>query len=440
MRIGAKALLGGFLGVAAIGCASVASAGGGPFVLGYGPIAHQSGGTGTAVGFDGFAGSSNPGKLAFVDDRVDIDLLLFMPQRSIERRDSGTPFDFKTTSRNGIFFLPEFGYAHRLDARWSWGVSVYGNGGLNTEYHGNTGIPNTNANPGKCGDRPGNFFAGCGKLGFDLAQLIIAPTLSWQLTPGQSVGISPLIAYESFRAYGFQAFEGLSKSPDNVTNRGADTAFGGGVRVGWFGHLLPWLDGGAAYATRIYLQKFDDYKGLIPEGGSLDIPANASVGVGIHPWTDWTVGLEVQRLFFRNVRAFGNGEQNSIDDPVNDPFGSKNGTGFHWDDNTLYRAAVAWKATPRLTTRAGFVYSRRPYADRSANSTSLNLFAPNPIYHWTAGFTYALGTSSELHLAYGKYVNSRFSGESVSGPLGIGGTEFSRPNVDTVMLGYSRRF
>jgi long-chain fatty acid transport protein len=433
------ASVGSLLLAVASGWAGIANAGGGQFVLGYGPTAHQSAGTSAAVGFDGFSGASNPGKLSFVDDRVDVDLLVFMPDREIERRDSDTPFDFKTKSRNGIFFLPEFGYARRLDPKWSWGVALYGNGGLNTEYHGDTGVPETNANPAKCGDRPGNFFAGCGKIGFDLTQLIVAPTLSWQFRPGQSVGIAPLLAYQRFKAYGFQAFEAFSQSPDNVSNRGYDDAFGGGVRVGWFGRVLPWLDAGAAYSSRIYLQKLDKYKGLIADEGKLDVPANLSVGIGVRPSQDWTIGLDVARIFFRSVHAYGNGVQNSINDPAGAPLGSENGTGFHWDNNTIYRGSVAWNATPRLTTRVGIAYGKRPYDDGDANTSSLNLFAPNPHYQWTAGFTYLAGAKDELHLAYGKYVNSKFSGESATGPIGIGGTESVTPDVDTIMLGWSRR-
>ena len=47
---------------------------------------------------------------------------------------------------------------------------------------------------------------------------------------------------ERFKAYGFQAFEGVSSAPDSLTNRGYDEAYGAGVRVGWFGRITPWLE------------------------------------------------------------------------------------------------------------------------------------------------------------------------------------------------------
>lgn len=56
-----------------------AEAGNGYFILGHGPMAHQSAGTATAMGLDGFAGASNPAKLAFTDARLDLGVLSFMP-------------------------------------------------------------------------------------------------------------------------------------------------------------------------------------------------------------------------------------------------------------------------------------------------------------------------------------------------------------------------
>lgn len=180
-----------------------AQAGGGYFILGYGPLAGQSAGTSTAFGFDSFAGSSNPAKLSMTNDRLDLGVILFNPYRRISRSGAAdADYDFTTTSKNSLFVLPEAGYSRRLNDRFSWGVSLYGNGGLNTEYHGDTGVPGSNRNPAACGDRPGNFFGGCGKLGFDLSQIILAPTLAWTISDHYSFGITPLLAFQQFKAYG----------------------------------------------------------------------------------------------------------------------------------------------------------------------------------------------------------------------------------------------
>lgn len=419
---------------------SLSWAGGGYFLLGYGPYAHQSAGASAAIGLDGFSGSSNPAKLSFVEDRLDLDLLVFMPHRRIERTGSETPYDFSSTSKNSVFLLPEAGYARRVDDRWSWGLTLYGNGGLNTEYRDDTGQPDTNANPARCGSRPGNFFLGCGKLGFDLAQVVLAPIASWQYRPGQSVGITPLLAGQRIKVYGFQAFEGVSAHPDAVSNRGYDYAFGAGLRIGWFGRLKPWLDLGATYATRIHMQKFDRYRGLLADGGNFDVPQNFSIGLALRPFARWEFGADLQRIYFGDIPALSNGVLDSLEDPQERPLGSKRGSGFNWRNRSVYRAAVSYSATPALTLRAGYAYGDRPAADESADSVSFGLFAPNPIRQITAGASYRYARVHELHFAYGRYLEKEFGGPSATAAFGVGGEESITPNVDTVMIGWTRRW
>lgn len=416
---------------------ALAQAGGGYYLLGYGPLAHQAGGTSTAMGLDGFMGSSNPGKLAFVGNRLDLDFLAFSPSRRIERTDSGTPYDFSSTSKNSFYLLPEAGYARKLDERFSVGFTLYGNGGLNTEYHDDTGIPDTNANPARCGNAPGNFLFGCGKLGFDLAQVIIAPSVSWQYRPGQSLGISPLLAYQRIKVYGFQAFEATSAHPDAVTNRGYDNSFGAGVRIGWFARLLPWLDVGAAYSTKLYMEAFDKYRGLLADEGNFDIPPNLSVGVAVRPAKDWELGFDLQRIFWGDIPALRNGVLNSLEDPGK-PLGSKDGSGFNWRDRNVYRAGLSYAVSPKLTLRAGAAYGKRPSADTGANSVTLGLFAPNPLWQLTAGGTWSFDARNQIHLAVGHYLEKDFKGPSASTALGVGGEETGTPHVETLMLGWSR--
>lgn len=417
-----------------------AQAGNGYFILGYGPMAHQSAGTATAMGLDGFSGSSNPGKLSAVDARLDLGVLAFMPYRRIQRTGSDSIYDFQSTSRNSFFLLPEVGYAARIDDTLAWGVTIYGNGGLNTEYPDSTGVPDSNANPAKCGNRPGNFFAGCGKLGFDLSQLVVAPTLSWAFRKGHSIGVSPLLTYQRFKAYGLQAFEAVSAFPDEVSNRGYDEAFGAGVRVGWFGRITPWLDLGAAYATRVHMEKFNKYRGLLADGGGFDVPPNFSVGFAVRPLKQWTLGGDVQRIFYGDIKSLSNGVLASLNDPAGNPLGSRSGSGFNWRHLTNYKLAAAYQATPKLTVRAGFLYGRRPQADSSSNSVSFNMFAPNPLRQITAGFTWAINDKHDLQFAYGRYLSGTYKGPSATAGLGIGGEESVSPFVDTVMLGWTRHF
>ena len=429
------------LGLASSGLMAPAQAGGGYFLLGYGPMAHQSGGVGAAVGFDGFAGATNPAKLAFSDERLDLGLLLFSPYRRADRSGStnGT-YDLTSTSRNSFYMLPEAGYVQRINEAWSWGLTLYGNGGLNTEYLDTNGQPGTNFNPARCGDAPANLFLGCGKAGFDLAQVIVAPTLSWKFHPAHSIGVTPLLAFQRFKAYGFQAFEGVSSAPDALTNRGYDEAFGAGVRVGWFGRIAPWLDLGAAYSTRIYMQEFDKYAGLLADGGDFDVPANFSGGFALKAIKHWTFAGEVQRILFGEIRALSNGALASLQDPQNSGLGSRDGSGFNWRHQTNYRVAVIHELTPSFTLRAGYAYGKLAQADSSIDSVTFNMLAPNGRGNVTAGFTWAVNKNNDFQLAAGRYLNGSYEGPSATAGLGVGGKESVRPHVKTLMLGWTRHF
>lgn len=77
-------------------------------------------------------------------------------------------------SENDAFLIPHFGYNRAMGNGHSLGLSVFANGGMNTEYSGENG---------------GTF--GAGKTGVNLEQLFIAPTWSWEFSDGQALGISP---------------------------------------------------------------------------------------------------------------------------------------------------------------------------------------------------------------------------------------------------------
>lgn len=52
------------------------------------------------------------------------------------------------------------------------------------------------------GTPPANLLCGMGHLGVNLAQLIVAPTISYKVTPQYALAISPQIIYQAFSAEG----------------------------------------------------------------------------------------------------------------------------------------------------------------------------------------------------------------------------------------------
>lgn len=421
-------------GVVLLWLTSAVQAGGGYFALGYGPVARQMAGATTAVAGDAYAGASNPAKLLSAGNRVDVGLELFLPSRRAERRGSGTPYDFATTSRNSLFFIPEAAFSWQLRSDFALGLTVYGNGGLNTEYRDDNGLPASNFNPVACGNASANLFLGCGKAGFDLTQLVIAPTAAWQLTPKHAVGVSTLLAAQRFEAYGLQAFAPSSKYPNKVTNNGHDVAFGAGLRVGWYGELSNWLTAGVAWSSKIYMQEFDRYKGLFADG-SFDIPANYSVGLALRPTSRLLLALDLQRIEFGEVNALSNSVLATLS-PAGPALGSSGGSGFNWHNRNTLRAGIAYQWSPKLTLRAGMAYGKRPNDD-TIESVTFNLLAPNPHRAYSAGFTWQPDTHHEFHLALGQFVEQTYRGPSATAGLGVGGVEQITPHVEMIMFAWS---
>ena len=95
------------------------------------------GGASVAMAKDAFGGANNPASMVWAGDRFDIGVDLFSPKRDISRSGSGFGMlDGSVSSGSNLFFIPEFGYNKMIGWDMSAGISVYGNGGMNTDFDG----------------------------------------------------------------------------------------------------------------------------------------------------------------------------------------------------------------------------------------------------------------------------------------------------------------
>ena len=340
--------------------ATAAHATDGYFDYGYGVQAKGVGGAAVAFPQDALAIAANPAGIAFLENRLDFGLTYFQPDRSA----SLGPYHFDGNNTQQ-FYIPEAGYKHSLSSDVDFGIAVYGNGGLNTGY-----------------DKPIPGF-GNTPAGVDLTQVFITPTFSYKLNENNAIGISPIFAVQQFKAYGLENF--------GVGNNGFDYSYGGGVRIGYTGKLTDWLTVGATYQSPIWSTHFKDYANLFAEQGGFDIPQNFAVGFAIKPQKQITVALDVEEIFFSDVKSVGN--------PLSfTPLGADNGPGFGWNDVTAVKTGIAYEATDKLTLRAGFNYSSQPVPD---SQTYFNILAPAVVqYHVTAGATWRFNHDWELSAFY----------------------------------------
>jgi long-chain fatty acid transport protein len=422
----------------------------GYFQHGYGMKSKGRGGASTAMTTDAYGGASNPATMVFVGNRVEVGLDWFRPNRSARREGSAGGTGFLDGSANGNesenFFIPEFAFNYMLQPKLSLGVTVYANGGMNTDYPGGQ-LDQGVCQMGPPSGVPANLLCGSGQLGVSLEQLIIAPTLAYKVADKHSIGVSPLIAYQRFKAYGIQPFGVISSSPSDVTNNGYDHSWGYGLRIGYYGAFTPQFSVGAAYSTKMNMGDFDKYKGLFAEQGGFDIPENYSIGVAFKPTGKLTIAADYQRINNNQIRSVGN-PSNQLGCAPTFPAGpgvgsaclgaSSSSIGFGWQDINVYKLGIEYQWSERLTLRGGYNHSDNPIEPRDV---TFNILAPGVIEdHITLGFTYGLEDNSEITMAYMHAFNNSLSGPANNPYFNVGGTETIEMSQNALGIAWAKRY
>ncbi|MHB1247460.1 MAG: OmpP1/FadL family transporter [Sulfuriferula sp.] len=402
----------GLMTVAGFVLPGVAMATNGYFSSGYGMKANGMGGAATAMADDAFGGANNPASMVFAGDQLNLGISLFSPRRSAGR--NGT----NVNSDSNYFPIPEFGYNKMLNTNMSLGVTVYGNGGMNSDYAGGQF---------NCGSGPNtaNLMCGTGRLGVDLMQLIVAPTVAFKIAPNHSIGISPLIGYQRFKAEGLQAFGVKTASGGNL---GYDDSYGYGLRIGYMGKITPTITIGAAYATKMNMQKFDKYKGLFAEQGGFDMPENYNLGIAFQATPELTLALDYQRINYSGVKSLNNSSLNSTT-----LLGQSSGPGFGWQDVDVWKLGMAYQYNKQWTLRAGYNHGDNPI---QARDVTFNILAPGVVKdHATLGVTYLTNSGDELTVSYMHAFENTVSGTTNSA-LGTG-TDTIKMYQNSIGVAYS---
>lgn len=490
---------------ASVAIAPVVEATNGYFKIGYGSKNRGMAGAGMAFGQDALSPAVNPATLAGIGNRWDAGVELFNPQRESTVDASGmvvdaANFPFVATDLQGmvanansgatIFAIPNFGIAKDLGNGMTAGLALVANGGMNTRYNqnlftnafapvigqsSNNPFPAPPNPPGPSGFAgllefgfgvaPGNIDAAMGQLltnpnlgpslGVNLSQLLIMPTIAYQFNQNHSVGFSPIIGYQRFRAYGLGIFAGFSSDPGKLTNNGDDDAWGAGARIGYQGRIGP-VSFGASATSKIYMQEFDDYAGLFAEKGDFDIPATYGAGLAIEVTPKITLAADVTRILYSGVTAINNDGPTANEffsgfafalsggtapgTSVSNPLGTNDGWGFGWDDVTVYKIGVNYAYSNKWTFRAGFNYAELPYDN---DQTLFNVLAPAVVEkHITAGFTYSPSTTSEITATYMHVLRNDIE-NTFSGSGGFAGFSYSARNAmqqNAIEVSYSRKF
>ncbi len=441
----------------------------GYFAHGWGTKSKAMAGVAAALPQDTLVAATNPAGMAFVGNGLDLGVSFFSPSsRGYEANgDFSTdamgfptaPFITPGTydSDKDLFYIPSFGYNRELDSSHTIGVSIFGNGGMNTRYTDRPVFENFAAFPNQLAvqdpsqapagtiasptgllfmstpqglvpvtgpaDAPNNanpngIFTATTPTGVDLNQLFIEVPYTLKLGDGrQSIAIAPVFAIQRFKAYGLEPFRQLSINPDKVTNNGYEYTYGAGAHVGWYGELSDRLALGASYRTTVWMSKLDDYAGLFADDGEFDIPAMFNAGLAYKVQPNVTLAVDYQHIFYDEVSAIANANDLDITQcqaPGAKPafcLGGGSGLGFGWDSMDILKLGVRWDQSAKLKLYGGVSYNSDPF--KTDTQGLFNILAPAVVrWHVSVGATYAYSPKDEINIAFTYVPKETFDGTS----------------------------
>jgi long-chain fatty acid transport protein len=374
---------------------------------GYGPEALAMGGA--AMGYDNGTAAmmNNPATLQLgkPGTRADLALGLLGPNvTSMGEKSGGTSY-----------IMPALGWV-KTQERYSYGIGVFGQGGMGTEYSA------SGMNAAGTG-QPVRSELAVGRVIFPFSYKLnpavnLGATLdySWASLDmrmgalfGQMAGMSPTPTGQFAGMMG-AIMQGQMPAPPNVRiDFSNNNDFTGAAKSsGWtgkFGATVQATDSlrlGAAYQmkTRLGDMKTGGDGASLTLGQSLSgqmvvhdfqMPASVSAGAAWQARPDLMLVADVKRIDWSSVM------QN-----FRMTFISSQGMGTmgfalpqNWKDQTVLSLGGAYKATEKLTLRAGYNHASNPVPDAYVHP----LFPAIVKNHYTAGFGYALTAQWSLDAA-----------------------------------------
>lgn len=373
-----------------IGLPSVGHATNGMFLIGQGMKARGAGGAAIAFPQDALAGAANPATIGFLESRADIGGDLFLPDAEVELG------GFSQKSRANTYVMPVMGMGYKFNRKLTMGFSATPAGGGGSRYSQNVYNKITGADVDAT-------------LGVQLMVMQMSPTVAYRLNKQNQIGASVVMSLQTFRAFGLDYFSNFTSTglfTDKLTNNGNDWSYGAGGRVGWMGRFMnERLSLGAAYTSRIYMTEFRKYTDLFAEKGDIDTPSNFGVGIAYEFTPKLTVAMDVTRTLYSDINSIGNASVTISGSPfpvsqTENALGLKNGLGFGWNDQTVYKLGTAYKYNNDWTFRAGWNYGKSPI-DETNGEVLFSIVAPAVVqHHLTLGATYAASPNAEWSFSY----------------------------------------
>ncbi|HMM47740.1 MAG TPA: outer membrane protein transport protein [Thiobacillaceae bacterium] len=328
----------------------------GMIMEGYGPIASGMGGASMAYDNGTAAMANNPATLGMMPEggRVDVMLGFVGPDLTVP----ASPMGSLGASEADAFYMPAAGYA-RKQGRFAYGIGIYGQGGMGTEY----------AN----GDMAQ---VSVGRVIFPLAY-----TVNDRFNVGGSVDfvwsgmdlvadIMPGVPGKEIQFTDDSDFTGEAKG------------YSLAAKLGFTYKLSDTLNLGAVYQTASNLPDLKDGAWKVK---GFDMPPVVALGLAWQTTDRLMLVADVKDVLWgssMNTVTIMNTETGLVV-----PFQQD------WDDQIVVALGLAYRFTDAFTARVGYNYGKNPIPDDYVHY----LWPATVETHYTAGFGYTLGRRSTLN-------------------------------------------
>lgn len=375
---------------------------------------------------------TNPAGLASFDGtNLEMGFELLRPERTVAS--SFGPMSGSTTSSTDWTPIPAFGFSTKLSNGVVIGLAGLGIGGFGVNYAADPTNPILMPRPNGFGNVYSNY------------QLMkISPAVAWNVGEKLRIGLAANIDWQSLAVDPMPIAApdydpGPDATPGTADDRSfypsaasADAVFGFGFQAGFQYEMTDKLTIGAAYTSP---QMFGDFEFQmthanpnLPNFGTprtlafrMDVPAIYGVGFAYDATERLHLALDAKYITYSSTEGFEEKGYN--------PDGSVKG--FGWDDIPVVAFGVQFKASDRVTLRAGYNYSGNPIPDEQS---MFNIPAPAIVQnHATAGLGIGITKGVDLNIGFYQAFENSIEG-AMYRPAAVPGTSVKNTMSETSML------
>lgn len=381
----------------------------GMLMEGYGPQSLAMGGTATAFDNGTAAMMNNPATLQLGANGSRLDVALGVLGPKVKSSMTGMP----TASSGGTsYVMPAMGWV-RKDDRMTWGVGIFGQGGMGTEYGADTFLAMQTGQDVRS------------ELAVGRVIFPVALKVNDQLNVGASLDYTWASLDMKMAATGAQlggmvtggsgniaaAAGGLARAPWARIDFSNSNQFTGAAKgSGWTGKLglvfqaQQNLSLGLSHHLKTHLSDMTTTAsgasmsgpGSFADAGKISVvnfqmPASTTVGLAWQASPQWLVAADIKRIGWSSVMKGFAMRYDSATMGGNVNFTMPQ----NWKDQTVVALGGAYQLDNALTLRGGYSHASNPIPDGTVNP----LFPAIVKNHYTAGFGYKINSSLSMDAA-----------------------------------------